>query len=450
MRSYFLPVLLISAMAFTPGCSKFASNGESIASPSDSNPPTSTDNGTGDSPQVVSHTIAYGALNLLEPERLETPWGWAQLIRSAEGTAAHVHVEGLTANATYKAHVHSMPCNISKGGGHYKLDPTTTDTLENNELWLALETDDDGSARASTITPHIARGDAFSVVIHDTPNAESGSGNKYLCADVSLDGATWSANGPIETFASAEPVDDTIAGTVIISITPEGTTVEMEVEGLDPDATYASHVHSLPCETNDAGAHYKFDPTTEETLAENELWLPVDVNADGTSSTTLSETHIVRTDAQSVVIHRVVDATTKPKVACATLIRDPSTYLSLTTSGSTTVDFERQNTGSASARIVRDIDNSTHVIIEVEDFPAGTFNAHVHASSCDLNQGSGHYKIDVNAEANDTNELWPTLVVPGNGSGEGYAISSGHIARPEASSVVIHHDDKRICIPMAW
>lgn len=53
-----------------------------------------------------------------------------------------------------------------------------------NEIWPSFTTNSDGRGYISVTNNFIARDTAVSIVIHDTPNAESGSGSKFLCADL--------------------------------------------------------------------------------------------------------------------------------------------------------------------------------------------------------------------------------------------------------------------------
>jgi hypothetical protein len=57
---------------------------------------------------------------------------------------------------------------VDSGGGHYKIDPSSTTADQTNEIWPGpFTTDGDGVGRASVQASHAARPDAQSVVIHD-------------------------------------------------------------------------------------------------------------------------------------------------------------------------------------------------------------------------------------------------------------------------------------------
>ena len=67
------------------------------------------------------------------------------------------------------------------GGGHYKIDPTMTTAMQSNEIWLSLMTDATGAGmQMVSITNHLARPEAASIVIHDTDTA----GTRLACIDL--------------------------------------------------------------------------------------------------------------------------------------------------------------------------------------------------------------------------------------------------------------------------
>lgn len=107
--------------------------------------------------------------------------GTASLRRYSGGTVASVSLEGtLQADATYPAHVHAQRCDQGEGGGHYKIDTTIQDTDETNEIWPSADVVAAGDmAMGEAQTPHIARYDAWSIVVHDPD-----TGDKLLCADL--------------------------------------------------------------------------------------------------------------------------------------------------------------------------------------------------------------------------------------------------------------------------
>ena len=123
--------------------------------------------------------------------------------------------------------------------------------------------------------------------------------------------------------------------------------------------------------------------------------------------------------------------------------------LSSTATGSTTVEIDGAMV-TAEAMLSRELLNSTTASVSVEGLPAGEYASHVHNSSCDLNEGSGHYQYEVGGPVDETNELWPNVTINEEGVGGGEATVEGHIARPEATSIVVHVGDQRICIPLSF
>lgn len=107
--------------------------------------------------------------------------GTASLRRYSGGTVAKVDLAGtLQAGATYPAHVHAQRCDDGEGGGHYKIDTTIADPDEANEIWPAATVGAAGdTATGEAQTPHIARYEAWSIVVHDPD-----TGDKLLCADL--------------------------------------------------------------------------------------------------------------------------------------------------------------------------------------------------------------------------------------------------------------------------
>jgi hypothetical protein len=71
--------------------------------------------------------------------------------------------------------------------------------------------------------------------------------------------------------------------------------------------------------------------------------------------------------------------------------------------------------------------------------PATTFAAHVHNGTC-ASGGGSHYQHVVGGAVDAVNEIWPTITTNPQGRGHGFA-THGHLARPDARSVVIHASD---------
>lgn len=401
------------------------------------------------------NSVLVGAFTAL-PDYADTDIeGTAVLERTSSGeTIVSVQVTGLEPDTAHPVHVHAFPCSANAGGGHYKIDPSVEDTVEENEIWPAIETNADGVGNGEVSVDHMARGDALSIVVHD-PNADNA---KMACADLGLNSDDdLEATGTFASFAAAEASDESITGTASFTRTAEGTDFSVDVSGLDPNETYASHVHALPCAVMDAGGHYKIDPTIEDTVAENELWPSLEPDDNGEASDEQSSDHLARFDAQSIVIHRAVDDT-NPKVACADLIIDP--YPDVDVSGDALVAYDiAEERGYDSlegeATLTRALDGTTIAQLTVNGLnPEEEYPVHVHALPCSLNQAGGHYKLDTSeVDTLQENEIWLTLTTDQDGVGE-RVVTVNHVARADARSVVIHDStdgaEKLACINLQY
>lgn len=375
--------------------------------------------------------------------------GKAQLVRHADGTSeVQLHIEGLGVEKAYPAHLHTLPCAYA-GGPHYKLDPSIEETAADNEIWPGFTTDAGGVGRATVSTPHAVRPDGQAVIVHDP----DGDNAKMACADLWVDGEDgFVRQGPFRPFAAAEGIDAGITGSASMTVDDAGAALVVDVTGLKQGTDYVSHVHTLPCAVAGGGPHYLMDPDAEGGAAENEIWPWVAAGADGGSATRLQTPHAVRPDAQSVVIHRVAGADT-PKVACADLVR-PS-YPDRVATGTSTLLQAGTDKGyadaAATATVTRSIDGGTTVELSLAGLPADqTYPAHVHEYSCALASGGGHYVKDPAAPGGEDNEIWPSVTVDATGAGT-KTVSTPHLARPEAQSIVVHdYDDgaRILCIDL--
>lgn len=129
------------------------------------------------------------------------------------------------------------------------------------------------------------------------------------------DGATVT-NGDFHAFAAGAGLD--IGGHAQMVRTGNGDTrVTIQVSGLTPGVTYASHVHAAPCATGEADGHYKLDPLGASTPP-NEIWPgPITANNAGIASGKTVANFTAGTTAVSVVVHRPGAAPNK--IACADL-----------------------------------------------------------------------------------------------------------------------------------
>jgi len=83
-----------------------------------------------------------------------------------------------------------------------------------------------------------------------------------------------------------------------------GTTyVSIRVRGLDPDTTYKTHVHDLPCSSTPAGGgHYQHEIGGAVDGA-NEIWPTISTTSRGHGAGSAVHGERAREDARSVVIH---------------------------------------------------------------------------------------------------------------------------------------------------
>jgi hypothetical protein len=366
--------------------------------------------------------------------------GQALLARArAGGTQVSVQITGLLPSTQYPVHVHAAPCTQDNGGGHYKRDPSITTTSEANELWIPVTSDANGVGVGWLDVPtHTARGDALSVVVHD-PNATDTP--KMACADLWVQLAKpLRANGSFASFAQATTADATIAGTASLERTATSTQVAFSVTGLDPTATYSSHIHALPCGVSAAGGHYKINTVISATQESNELWIPLGDTSSGSASGNVIFAQGTRTDAQSMVIHRM-DGANALKVACADLVVPVYPPLRMT---GVAVPFDAATqlgypALAASAIVTREQDQGTRFELTVSGLSEhSAYPTHVHNLPCSLQSGGGHYKLDPSvATTEEANEVWLTFTAGHDGGGT-FKSRANTLLRADARSIVIH------------
>lgn len=96
----------------------------------------------------------------------------------------------------------------------------------------------------------------------------------------------------------------------------DGTTVTIDVTGLEPGTEYMSHLHEQPCAQDQGGPHFKFDPQGSDEPP-NEVHLMFTADSDGTAATTVHNDNPGSDSAQSIVLHLTDEDGTK--FACADL-----------------------------------------------------------------------------------------------------------------------------------
>jgi hypothetical protein len=107
-----------------------------------------------------------------------------------------------------------------------------------------------------------------------------------------------------------------ITGNATMIRTADGRTiVTIQVQGLDANVEYGSHVHKQACADGLAGTHYRFDPAGAA-APPNEIWPgPFTTNAAGAGNGDTIADGTAGPTAVSVVIHAPGGA----KIACADL-----------------------------------------------------------------------------------------------------------------------------------
>lgn len=126
------------------------------------------------------------------------------------------------------------------------------------------------------------------------------------------------ASGAVGAFADGPALGyQTVDGRAVLVRAAGQTVVSLQVRGLQPGATYASHVHERACADGDAGGHYRFDRVVPGgALDGTEIWPgPVTANAAGNAHGTTMVGAVAGADAVSVVVH----APSGHKIACADL-----------------------------------------------------------------------------------------------------------------------------------
>lgn len=400
-------------------------------------PPEDAEAGTDPQPtNVVLHSVAGGAFKAMAPYTGIA--GRALMVRRLDGKSElSIELTGTMPSVMYTAHLHAAPCQYA-GGGHYKIDPAVADVIETNELWLRGTSSPTGVLMSEGSWSHATRGEALSIVLHDPAG-----GAKMACADLLENNVeTVELAGTVTPFAQATGIDMTITGMTQATRTSGGTTFTVNLSGLERSSVYESHIHAEPCAVTAAGGHYKLDPTVVATVPANELWPAVRSSAAGASMSTLQTPHVIRTDAQSFVVHRVISDTNKPKVACAELARTTSRS-SLQTSGNAIPLAAAGGLSlTGSAIMTRKLTGVTEVALVMTGLtPHTKYAAHVHDRSCAVENGGGHFKFDPTImEALPENELWFELATDAEGTAHDSTWVS-KLAGASAASLVVHAPD---------
>jgi Cu-Zn family superoxide dismutase len=124
------------------------------------------------------------------------------------------------------------------------------------------------------------------------------------CGSSSDEGKTEAVSGQFELLSGAPAADQSVSGEAALERSDGGTTVSLDVSGLDPDTEYVAHLHSEGCDQADPGGpHFKFDPSGSDEPP-NEIHLEFSSGADGAGKAKASSKGEVPVgEAGSVVLH---------------------------------------------------------------------------------------------------------------------------------------------------
>ena len=271
--------------------------------------------------------------------------GRGQLARENDGTSTGsivVSSLGFNPGDTYMAHLHAQPC-ADNGGPHYQNPACSPNCPVNDvdELWLGFVVDPAGrGVMESTVLWQPTRKDSkeLSIVVHDTPNAASGAGEKMLCVDLGgknslINRTTYGTLGYINSDADGNVY--TLKEAKMKRGKNGKSKVRVTWSNMRANFKYPSHVHSSPCITvSNGGPHYARDvafaiagTNAVPATAETEWWISFTSSKRGKGKAVSTIPLTARADAQAVVLHDCLDAMGnadysgvcpggKPRIAC--------------------------------------------------------------------------------------------------------------------------------------
>ncbi|MFN0253566.1 MAG: hypothetical protein ACKV2T_42255 [Kofleriaceae bacterium] len=373
--------------------------------------------------------------------------GRALLVRKLDNTSdISIALNGGTAGTNYVAHVHIAPCDfqivtppaVATATGHYMIDPAVIDVIEANELWVNPTTTATGMIVGAATFTHIPREEAISIVVHDPVMG------KMACADLVSDEAAETIDfaGTVASFPTAL-LDQGITGTVTATRRATSTAYNLTLAGLTAANNYEAHLHNQPCEVITGGGHYMIDPTVPPpAIQANEVWFTVPA-ASTTATLPITVPFGARTDAQSIVTHRLEDnagVITKVKVACGNLTRTTPFAPFETTATPRPLPAAAGMNLSGTALMTRKFNGVTEVAVVMSGLAASTdYSAHVHNQPCSFEAGGAHYKFDP-ASTEPSNEI--VFALKANAEGEASDSTwSAKLATAEAHSIVVHGTD---------
>ena len=153
---------------------------------------------------------------------------------------------------------------------------------------------------------------------HMPPSSSNNSGMDKSMGDPSATPADKVAGANLRTsrfslLKTRPPGVDNAAGTAWLATHPDGTTVTVQMTGLQPGEKYLTHLHAKPCAEDNGGGHFKFDLQGPATPP-NEVHLAF--TADNAGNGFMTVTNPRPADgAKSIVVHPA--EATDNRVACA-------------------------------------------------------------------------------------------------------------------------------------
>ncbi len=117
---------------------------------------------------------------------------------------------------------------------------------------------------------------------------------------------TESVSGQLKALPTAPAGDKAVAGEATLERADGGTTVSLDVIGLEPKTDYVAHLHTGGCDQADPGGpHFQFNADGGEEPP-NEIHLELRSKADGAASASASSNREVPAgEAGSLVVHEV-------------------------------------------------------------------------------------------------------------------------------------------------
>ena len=152
-----------------------------------------------------------------------------------------------------------------------------------------------------TATDQASAQDASTTTVHDmSAMAGMNMGDPNATPAYDVDGAAL-ASGDLVLLDTRPAGYDDAAGTAWMARGVKGTTVTVELSGLEPNVEYISHLHNDVC-ANNGGDHYQFE-VGGSVMPPNEIHLAFTSDAEGNGFMTAENDQIAGLDAVAFVVH---------------------------------------------------------------------------------------------------------------------------------------------------